>query len=271
MISTSTILFFLLSLSVLFLYRLTRVGYKSILYFSNDFNKNDNYDLAEKIRVVQVCLGLCFFIYHSIIFFGILNTSLFFFASFIISLISEIISVKKGIVFGKYNYNFDLCPGPAISNVPVLIALSWTGIIYMALACSMLLLNAEIVNSINISHVLLSSIFVTILDLVLDPIAVDEGRWSWNKPGKYYGIPLKNFFGWFFNTALILLIFSFLSFDHLITNVYPNYITFAPAILFIILPLIAARPCFERNLNIAAIIGALFTLALIIISYRKFL
>ena len=271
MITTSTILFFLLSLTVLFLYRLTRAGYKSIFFFNNNFNKNDNYDLAENIRVVQVCLGLCFFIYHSIIFFGILNTSLFFFASFIISLISEIISVKKGIVFGKYNYNFDLCPGPAISNIPILIALSWTGLIYMALICSMLILDVKIISDISILHILLTSFFITILDLVLDPIAVDEGRWFWDEPGKYYGVPLKNFIGWFFNTTLVLLVFSFLSFEHSITNVYPNYFTFAPAILFIILPLIAARPCFERNLNIAAIIGVLFTLALIIISYRKFL
>ena len=271
MISTSTILFFLLSLSVLFLYRLTRAGYKSILFFNNNFNKNDNYDLAEKIRVVQVCLGFSFFIYHSIIFFGILNTSLFFFASFIISLTLEIVGTNKGLVFGKYSYNFNLCPGPTIGNVPVLIALSWTGLIYMALVCSMLFLDVEIVSDINILHILLTSFFITILDLVLDPIAVDEGRWFWDEPGKYYGVPLKNFIGWFFNTTLILLVFSYLSFDHSITNFYPNYITFAPAILFIILPLIAARPCFERNLNIAAIIGVLFTLVLIILGYRNFL
>tara|TARA_Y100000768_G_scaffold379942_1_gene356351 strand:- start:502 stop:1056 length:555 start_codon:yes stop_codon:yes gene_type:complete len=183
----------------------------------------------------------------------------------------EIIGIRKGLIVGKYSYNLDLCPGPSINGVPIVIILSWTGLIYMALVSSMLLLEVKIVYNISYIHILLASILITILDLVLDPIAVNEGRWSWDEPGKYYGVPLKNFIGWFFNTTLVLLVFSFLSFEHSITNVYPNYFTFAPAILFIILPLIAARPCLERNLNIAAIIGLLFTLALIIISYRNFI
>ncbi|GIS54397.1 hypothetical protein Ct9H90mP29_14390 [bacterium] len=46
-----------------------------------------------------------------------------------------------------------------------------------------------------------------VLDMVLDPIAVDEKRWSWDFPGVYYGIPLLNFFGWFLTVAMILSIF----------------------------------------------------------------
>ena len=44
------------------------------------------------------------------------------------------------------------------------------------------------------------------------------------------------------------------------------YVKYAPAFLFIILPLIAARPCFERNLKSAGIIGISFTLFLIVAS-----
>jgi len=270
MTSIGTILFFLLSVSVLFAYRLTRAGYKSVLFFNNDFDTDKNYDLAEKIRVFQVSLGFCFYIYHSIIFFGIFNTILFFVSGTTISLLLEIIGTNKGLIFGKYSYNPKLCPGPMIGNVPILIAISWTGLIYMAIVCTMLIYDGQIISKITTAHILLTSMLITILDLVLDPIAVDEGRWSWDKPGKYYGVPVKNFLGWFFNTSVILLIFSLLASNHTTVNTYPNYIIFAPGILFIILPLIAARPCLERNLNIAAIIGLLFTSILTIVSYLKF-
>ena len=271
MLDIGTVLFFLLSISVLFIYRITRVGYKSLLFFNNDLDVDKRYNKAEKIRVVQVCLGFSFFIYHSIIFFGLNNTVLFFFSSFIISLLLEIIGTNKGLIFGKYSYEPSLCPGPMIRNVPILIAISWTGIIYMALVCTMMIIDGAIVSTINITHILLPALLVTILDLVLDPIAVDESRWSWEMPGKYYGVPIKNFIGWFFNCSLILLLFSMISSTHVITNSYGKYIEFAPGILFVILPAIAARPCFERNLNIAGIIGLLFTIILVIMSYHNFI
>ena len=269
MLDISTVVFFLLSISVLFIYRMTRAGYKSLLFFNNDLDVDKRYNTAEKIRVVQVCLGFGFFIYHSIIFFGLNNTVIFFFSSFMISLLLEIIGTNKGLIFGKYTYEPSLCPGPMIKNVPILIAISWTGLIYMALVCAMMLIDGSAVSTIRVSHILLSALLVTILDLVLDPIAVDEGRWSWEMPGKYYGVPIKNFIGWFFNCSLILFLFSMISSSHVITNSYVKYIEFAPGILFVILPAIAARPCFERNLNIAGIIGLLFTIILVTMSYHN--
>jgi len=269
MLDISTVVFFLLSISVLFIYRMTRAGYKSLLFFNNDLDVDKRYNTAEKIRVVQVCLGFGFFIYHSIIFFGLNNTVIFFFSSFMISLLLEIIGTNKGLIFGKYTYEPSLCPGPMIKNVPILIAISWTGLIYMALVCAMMLIDGSVVSTIRVSHILLSAFLVTILDLVLDPIAVDEGRWFWEMPGKYYGVPIKNFIGWFFNCSLILLLFSTISSSHVITDPYVKYIEFAPGILFVILPAIAARPCFERNLNIAGIIGLLFTIILVTMSYHN--
>ena len=269
MLDIGTVLFFLLSISVLFIYRITRAGYKSLLFFNNDLDIDNRYNAAEKIRVIQVCLGFSFFIYHSIIFFGFNNTILFFISSFIISLLLEIIGTNKGLIFGKYSYEPSLCPGPMIRNVPILIVIIWTGLIYMALICTMMIIDGAVGSTINLSHILLSALLVTILDLVLDPIAVDEGRWSWDIPGKYHGVPIKNFIGWFFNSSVILLFFSMIYSSHVITNSYAKYIEFAPGILFVILPAIAARPCFERNLNIAGVIGLLLTVVLFIMNYHN--
>ena len=105
MLDIGTVLFFLLSISVLFVYRMTRAGYKSLLFFNNDLDIDKRYNTAEKLRVVQVCLGFSFFIYHSITFFGLNNTVLFFFSSFIISLLLEIIGTDKGLIFGNIPMN----------------------------------------------------------------------------------------------------------------------------------------------------------------------
>ena len=269
MIEIGTVLFFLLAISVLFIYRISRAGYSSLLFFNKDLTIDNRYKTAENFRVIQVYLGFSFFIYHSIIFFGLNNTILFFFSSFIISLLLEIIGTNKGLIFGKYSYEPKLCPGPIINNAPILIAISWTGLIYMALVCTMMIIDGAVDSTIHLSHILLTAMLVTILDLVLDPIAVDEGRWSWDNPGKYYGVPIKNFIGWFFNCSVILLLFSLIGTSHIMTNSYAKYIEFAPGILFVILPAIAARPCFERNLKNAGIIGLLFTSILIIMSYKN--
>ena len=254
---------------MLFLYRVLRVGPNSLLYFQDDFENDDNYKKAELIRVIQVSLGFLFFILHSIVFLGLFNTLLFFVSSFLISLFLEIIGANKGYIFGKYSYEHKLCPGPLVGNVPILIAVSWTGIIYMSLNYSFLFLEKSFNELISFEIILLTSFLITILDLVLDPIAVDEGRWKWKSPGKYYGVPIKNFLGWFFNTAIVLLFYKLFSREHFLSEQLEFYVTYSPGLLFVVLPIIAARPCFERKLNWAGTIGIVFTIILTgIISYR---
>ncbi|MFX0168324.1 MAG: carotenoid biosynthesis protein [Candidatus Hodarchaeota archaeon] len=50
--------------------------------------------------------------------------------------------------------------------------------------------------------VLLSAIFLVLVDLVLDPALVLLNIWVWITPGVYYGVPVTNYLGWFF-TGLI--------------------------------------------------------------------
>ena len=45
---------------------------------------------------------------------------------------------------------------------------------------------------------LLAGIIAVVLDLFIDPIAVEAGYWVWTVQGTvYYGIPLLNYVGWF--------------------------------------------------------------------------
>ena len=84
-----------------------------------------------------------------------------------------------------------------MGNVPVLIAISWTGLIYMALICSMMILDSSIAGRINYQHILLCSALVTALDLVLVPSQLMKGDGSGMNGNHWYS--WKNFIGWFFN------------------------------------------------------------------------
>lgn len=48
----------------------------------------------------------------------------------------------------------------------------------------------------RLSKAAVAAIGVMAFDLVLDPIAVSTGLWTWARPGAYYGIPWTNFAGW---------------------------------------------------------------------------
>src|SRR5690606_29493557 len=44
-------------------------------------------------------------------------------------------------------------------------------------------------------------------DLILDPVAVKLGFWTWQNPGLYYGIPLQNYFGWLISAIISTMIY----------------------------------------------------------------
>ena len=178
----------------------------------------------------------------------------------------EIIGTKTGLIFGgKYEFNLKLSPGPSIFGIPLIIPLSWSGLIYMTLNYCELVFGGSFyfLSNQNITLLLLPSIIMVLLDLVLDPIAVDEKRWSWNKSGAYYGVPLLNFVGWLFTTFLILFIFQLFQSDFKIDKEVDFFFKHSPGILFCLLPAIASRPCFERGLKAPGFLGLLFSLGLV--------
>jgi putative membrane protein len=57
----------------------------------------------------------------------------------------------------------------------------------------------------TVAQLLVSALAFTAWDLFLDPQMVLWDFWRWEKPGRYFGIPLINFFGWFLCGLLALL------------------------------------------------------------------
>ena len=123
----------------------------------------------------------------------------------------------------------------------------------------------------NYYFILLTAVFVMFLDLVLDPLAVDEKRWSWEYPGMYYGVPFFNFIGWLMVPISVLLIFHQFS-KELDLHIYSFSALFhySPSILFITLPIIASRPCFERGLRIPGYFGVITSLVYLLIGIGKY-
>jgi len=273
-------IFTVLTVTIPFFYRFIRLGSFSWFVKKNQLEQYGNYYQAEQLRFIQILIGYSYFLIHGSMIWGYLNIILFAVISFIISIGMEIIGTKTGLIFGgKYKFDLNKSPGPSFLGIPLVIPLAWSGLIYMSLNFSSHLL-AEMVNysqSPNMiaiasrsyflrgtSLLFLPSLLLMIIDLVLDPIAVDEKRWKWENPGSYYGVPILNFIGWFITAYLILWIFSMIQYQDISDRHIGYLFKYSPGFFFSLLPAIASRPCFERGLKLPGIIGLAFSFGLLL-------
>ena len=265
-------IFVSLVITVPLFYRTIRLGKVSWFVGKDDLETNSNFIKAERLRFIQINIGYLYFFLHGSMIWGWLNIITFVIISFFIGVFIEIIGTKTGLIFGgKYEFNLKLSPGPSISGIPLIIPLSWSGLTYMILNYFELVLGGSFyfLSNQNITLLFLPSILMVLLDLILDPIAVDEKRWSWKKSGVYYGVPLLNFVGWLFTTFLILFIFQLLQSDFKIDKEVDFFFKHSPGILFCLLPAIASRPCFERGLKVPGFLGLLLSLGLVALAVTQ--
>ncbi|MBD3206149.1 carotenoid biosynthesis protein [Candidatus Bathyarchaeota archaeon] len=118
----------------------------------------------------------------------------------ILPVIVEGLAVRTGFPYGGFEYGdrlgwllFDLVP-PTISfaYLPMLL-----GSLKFASKRSKELF----------TFCFVASIFNLMVDLVIDPAAVDIGFWLYSKQGFYFGVPLSNFIGWLITGFVYALIF----------------------------------------------------------------
>lgn len=113
---------------------------------------------------------------------------------------AEVAGVHTRVPFGAYEYTDAL--GPRLLGVPLVMAFAWmtlAGYVKQMLARFRLAPWAE---------VFVAAAWLTAFDLLIDPLASNQlGYWRWAERGAYFGVPLKNFAGWF---AVSLLAFTVL-------------------------------------------------------------
>jgi putative membrane protein len=113
-----------------------------------------------------------------------------------IGFIAEYIGVSRGFLFGQYAYTGTL--KPLLLGVPLVMACAW--MILFAYVKQMLLpfkLSRPV-------ETLISGVWMVAMDLLIDPLAANRlGYWRWIDVGAYYGVPWRNFLGWFVVSLLI--------------------------------------------------------------------
>jgi putative membrane protein len=140
----------------------------------------------------------------------------------LLGLISEIIGVNTGILFGKYTYGEVL--GQKIWGVPLLISINWFMIVY----ASGILTSRVLVKIPNIIQAIIGGLIATIFDWIMEPAAMKLGFWQWDNGI----IPISNYVSWFCISALLLVLFNRCKFVY---HPFAVYLLVIQAMFFLVL------------------------------------
>lgn len=106
-----------------------------------------------------------------------------------------------GVAEGYYVYSPDFVM--ILDGVPLPVSLAWVGIIYSVMV------TAERLDLNHGLRILTASLIALSLDWGLDPAASALGLWTWDTQGvPFFGVPIHNFYGWFFIPAAFLLAYG---------------------------------------------------------------
>jgi len=116
-----------------------------------------------------------------------------------VAFVAEYASTRVGVPFGMYHYT-ESTRGVELylSNVPFFDSLSFPFLAYAAFC----LARRTLGTAHGVSVVALAGGLMTMLDVVIDPLAVRGDQWMLGRifyypaGGAYFGVPLSNFAGW---------------------------------------------------------------------------
>jgi putative membrane protein len=124
---------------------------------------------------------------------------------FLVALGAELLSTRVGVPFGFYHYSGETAGAELfLANVPFFSPLSFPFLAYASFCLARRALGPGGAGSRagRLRLVALSGALMTLLDVVIDPLAVRGGRWflghifAYPEGGIYFGVPLSNFAGW---------------------------------------------------------------------------
>ncbi|MGO9602894.1 MAG: carotenoid biosynthesis protein [Candidatus Binataceae bacterium] len=176
-----------------------------------------------------VFIFLASFLFIAIVNFGLRATLLFAILTYVVSLGCEWSSVHNGFPFGLYHYiegtrNREIW----VFGVPFMDSLSFTFLGFASYTVALLLCaplyrngwDLRLLDTWKIRRAprvwLLASLFMVMIDWVVDPLSVLGDRWFlgkifWYDPaGPHFGVPISNYLGWYFVAAVTIAIFVLL-------------------------------------------------------------
>ena len=111
-----------------------------------------------------------------------LNAALIIFS---IGMVSEILGVNYGLIFGDYVYLDNL--GFKVLGVPILIGINWIILTFITGSMSSCIIKNKHTAALT------GAILMILLDLIIEPVAPLLGFWIFDLPT----VPLQNYIGWF--------------------------------------------------------------------------
>ena len=124
--------------------------------------------------------------------------------------ISESLSLRTGFPFGRYE--FTELMGPKLFDVPIMLALAYFGMGYLSWVVSIVILglqNEPLSAKKLIRLSLTAGLVMTTWDLSMEAVWADIDRaWVWHDGGPFFGVPVSNFFGWFFTAYVFYQLFA---------------------------------------------------------------
>jgi bisanhydrobacterioruberin hydratase len=114
----------------------------------------------------------------------------------VLAIFFEALSITTGIPYGKFTYSSAI-GFPLFDLVPWTVPFAWIPLVIASAALY--------------KKPLAAAGFLVLVDLLLDPMAVALGFWTWQYPGAYYAIPFSNFVGWLITGLIGATIIQFTS------------------------------------------------------------
>ncbi|MFA9232328.1 MAG: carotenoid biosynthesis protein [Microgenomates group bacterium] len=160
------------------------------------------------LPLVSILAPVLFVLMHGPAQIGWRRLGLFFVLTCVISWSYESLSIATGFPFGNYHYTDSL--GPKLGTVPLLIMPAYFGVSYISWLIADLLIANPLgkTNSILVRSIVAGFVMV-MWDLSMDPArATVNQAWIWHDGGAYFGVPFKNFAGWFLCVLTIFLTYG---------------------------------------------------------------
>ncbi|HKD09145.1 MAG TPA: carotenoid biosynthesis protein [Bryobacteraceae bacterium] len=156
------------------------------------------------IVILHVIPPAAFAIVHGSALYGSRGMSMFAVFCLGFGTLAESLSLRIGFPFGRYHFTDVM--GPKLFQLPVLLALAYLGIGYVAWALALLILGYDrkpIRGMRAFALPILAALVMTSWDLSMDPVwAALDHAWVWEEGGAFFGVPITNFFGWFVTAYL---------------------------------------------------------------------
>lgn len=148
-----------------------------------------------------------------------------FFMAVVVGMITEMIGVNTGLLFGDYSYGEVF--GRKLFGVPVLIGINWFCVVYSSNVVARKLNGNAMKDKLSVA--LLAAAIATAFDWIMEPVAMKLGFWNWCDGT----IPFFNYASWFVISFAVSIVFGYLKIQA--SNKLAPYFLVIQALFFLFL------------------------------------